>query len=304
MDICKLDSFALPAGESHVTALGNFDGVHIAHTALLEKTVEEARRIGAVPAVFTFSKHSREVLDGGSPMLITAGDEKLELFESVGIKRVFVADFESVRSLSPEAFVREILVKKLGTLCAVCGYNFRFGKDGAGTAEDLFRFMEERAVIIPPVNSGDSPVSSTRIRKAVEAGDMEHAAALLGRPFFICFPVLHGKELGRSIGVPTINQSFPPLHLIPAHGVYACLVRIGGKDYRGVANVGVRPTFEDGGKVNCETHIIGYSGSLYGEHIKVSFYKKLRDEKRFDTIELLCEQIKLDIEAVNNYFGV
>ena len=304
MDICKLDDYTLPVGESHVTALGNFDGVHIAHTALLEKTVEEARKSGATPAVFTFSKHSREVLDGGSPMLITAGDEKLELFENAGIKRVFVADFESVRSLSPENFVRDILIKKLGVLTAVCGYNFRFGAGGAGTADDLHRFMNGRAVVIAPVNSGDSPVSSTRIRKAVEAGDMELAKDLLGRPFFICFPVLHGKELGRSIGVPTINQSSPPLHLVPARGAYAGLVRVGDNDCRAAATAGVRPTVENSGNVNCETHIIGYSGSLYGQNIKVSFYKKLRDEKRFDSVEHLCDQIKLDIEAVNNYFGV
>lgn len=303
MDICNLDGYTLPSGESHIVALGNFDGVHVAHTVLLETAVSKARELGATPAVFTFSRHSRETL-GDSPRLITQGDEKLELFESVGIKRVFVADFESVRSLSPSEFVRDVLVKRLGAVCAVCGFNFHFGKNGAGTADELLSLMDGRAIIIPPVNADDSPVSSTRVREAVERGDMEYAAALLGRPFFISLPVVHGKELGRSIGVPTINQSFPVLHLVPSHGVYACLVRIDGVDYRGVANVGVRPTFEDGGRVNCETHIIGYSGSLYGECVRVSFYKKLRDEKRFDSIELLREQIRLDIEAVNKYFGV
>lgn len=304
MDIRNLDGYALPSGESHVIALGNFDGVHVAHTVLLEKTVAEANSRGAVPAVFTFSKHSRASLEGGSPMLITQGDEKLELFKSVGIQRVFVADFESLRSLSPEEFVRDVLIKRIGATHAVCGFNFRFGKNGAGSAEKLLSLMDGSATVIPPVNADDSPVSSTRIREAVEKGEMEYAASLLGRPFFICFPVVHGKELGRSIGVPTINQCFPPFHLVPSHGVYACLVHIGDKDYRGVANVGVRPTFEDGGKVNCETHIINYSGDLYGEQVKVSFYKKLRDEKRFADADSLREQIRLDIEAVNNYFGV
>lgn len=304
MDICNLDGYALPSGESHVVALGNFDGVHIAHTALLEKAVSEAERLGVTPAVFTFSKHPRESFTSESPRLITAKDEKLELFDKLGIKRVFIADFESIRYLSPEDFVKGVLVEKLGALRAVCGYNFRFGKDGAGSAETLAHLMGARAIVLPEVSADKSPVSSTRIREAVERGDMEGAAALLGRPFFICFPVVHGKELGRSIGVPTINQSFPELHVVPAHGVYACLVRVGDTDYRGVANVGVRPTFEDGGRVNCETHIIGYSGSLYGEYIRVSFYKKLRDEKRFGSAELLREQIRLDIEAVNDYFGV
>ncbi len=304
MDICSLDAYSLPLGESHIVALGNFDGVHVAHTVLLEKTVSQAEKLGATPAVFTFSKHSRESLDGGSPRLITQGDEKLELFESAGIKRVFVADFERVRAMSPSEFVREVLVKRLGAVCAVCGFNFHFGKNGAGTADELLALMDGHAVIIPPVNADNLPVSSTRVREAVERGDMEYAAVLLGRPFFISLPVEHGKELGRLLGVPTINQSFPPLHLVPSHGVYACLVNIDGADYRGVANVGVRPTFDDGGRVNCETHIIGYSGDLYGRCVKVSFYKKLRDEKRFDSAELLREQIRLDTEAVNNYFGV
>lgn len=304
MEICNLDSGLSPSLGRHVVALGNFDGVHIAHTTLLEETVKEAKRRGATPAVFTFSKHSREFLDGGSPMLITVNDEKLELFESFGIERVFLADFESVREYSPEKFVQEILVTKTGADATVCGFNFRFGKGGKGDADDLLRLMNGNAVIIPPITMGDSLVSSTRIREAVENGDVEHASALLGRPFFIYFPVVHGKELGRSIGVPTINQNFPALHLMPARGVYACLVRVGDTDYRGVANVGVRPTVEDGGKVNCETHIIGYSGTLYGERIKVSFYKKIRDEKRFGSVEELKAQISHDIETVNNYFGV
>ena len=303
MDICKLDSYTLPAGERHVTALGNFDGVHIAHSALLTETVKEAERLGATPAVFTFSKHSRELL-GGAPMLITERDEKLELFEKFGIKRVFIADFENVRSLSPEVFVRDILVNSLGSVCAVCGYNFRFGNNGVGNADNLLSLMNGHAIIIPPINSGNIPVSSTRIREVVEAGNVEEATALLGRPFFISAPVIHGKALGRSIGVPTINQSFPPHHLVPARGVYACIVRVGDEDFKGVANVGTRPTVDERGDVNCETHIIGYSGDLYGECVKVSFYKKLRDEKRFDSVELLQEQIKLDIKAVNDYFGV
>ena len=126
---------------------------------------------------------------------------------------------------------------------------------------------------------------------------------MLGRPFFIDFPVIHGKELGRSIGVPTINQDFPEGHVIPAHGVYACKVDIGESSYAGVANVGSHPTVDKCAKVNCETHIIGYTGWLYGEKIKVSFYKKLRDEQKFPTLDELIAQINRDIAETNDYFA-
>ena len=207
------------AREKCALALGNFDGVHIAHTALLEETVRVSRELGCIPAVFTFSRHSRASTEGKSPALITVGDEKLELFESCGIKRVYIADFDALSSYSPKRFVDEVLKNALSCAYAVCGFNFRFGHLGAGTCDDLKRLMDGCVTIIPPVLRKGVPVSSTLVREAVEKGDMELARELLGRPFFIYFPVVHGKEFGRTIDVPTINQNFPPLHLVPAFGV-------------------------------------------------------------------------------------
>lgn len=305
MLICNITSpeFSRESLPPCAVALGNFDGVHTGHAALLKKAVSIALERGITPAVFTFSKHTQTVLAKRDAPSIVTLDEKLSLFRELGIERVYLADFEKVREHTPEKFVKEILKDKLNTRVAVCGYDFKFGCRGSGSPDDLSLLMDGEAVIIPPVIKRGCAVSSTLIRLAVEKGDVEYAAEMLGRPFFIDFPVIHGKELGRSIGVPTINQDFPEGHVIPAHGVYACKVDIGESSYAGVANVGSHPTVDKCAKVNCETHIIGYTGWLYGEKIKVSFYKKLRDEQKFPTLDELIAQINRDIAETNDYFA-
>ncbi len=286
-----------------VIALGNFDGVHVGHTALLSKTVELAKEKGAEPAVFTFAMHPETVLKGRSALTITTLNEKLDLFKELGIKRVYLADFEAVRDYSPARFAEEILKERANALLAVCGYDFKFGSRGSGSPEDLVMLMGGNAVIIPPIMRRGQPVSSTLIRAAVEKGDVEYAYEMLNRPFFIEFPVVHGKQLGRTIGVPTINQNFPDGHVVPKRGVYACKVLTDSGEYPGVANVGIRPTVKDDKGVNCETHIIGFSGWLYEKTIKVSFYKRLRDEIKFESTDKLKEQICKDITNTINYFN-
>ncbi|MBQ7821967.1 MAG: bifunctional riboflavin kinase/FAD synthetase [Clostridia bacterium] len=285
-----------------VVALGNFDGVHTGHTELLKQAVAVAVKRGLMPAVFTFAKHPETVLANRNAPSILTLDDKLEIFKELGIERVYLADFEKIRDYSPDRFVSDILRKTINASVAVCGFDFKFGQYGKGTPEMLTRLMDGEAVVIPPVMKRGQPVSSTLIRLAVESGDTEYAAQMLGRPFYIDFPVIHGKELGRSIGVPTINQNFPAGHVIPAHGVYACTVTIGQKKYAGVANVGSHPTVDTDAQINCETHIVGFTGWLYGQKIKVSFYKKIRDEKKFSSIDELVAQIERDIAQTKEYF--
>ena len=290
-----------------VLALGNFDGVHAGHAELLKKTAEEAKELGAIPAVWTFGVHPLAYLSKDGFRFLTTNEEKNSVFAEKGMSYAVYEDFRRVRDLSPETFVKELLIQKLGCECAVCGFNFSFGKGGLGTPEKLLEIMKsegKRAVIVPPVYRCGRIVSSTAVRFFVEEGLMEEAAELIGRPFSIDFPVVEGKKLGRRIGIPTINQSFPKDHIKPKTGIYAASCEIGGDVFLCVANVGSRPTVNpDENDVNCETHIINYCGWLYGKRIKVSFYKRLRDEKKFDSVEELKKAVELDIENAKRYFN-
>lgn len=285
-------------------ALGSFDGVHLGHAALITRAVRCARERGLRAAVWTF-RESSPTLPGKSGGAITTLSEKLSLIASLGADIALIEDFSRVRDYTPEQFVKGLLVDKAHAEVAVCGFNFRFGRMGLGDCDTLRELMgDEGCIIVPPVYKNGHLVSSTAIRLFIGAGEMENAAEMLGHPFFIDFPVVHGKQLGRTIGIPTINQNFLEGHIIPKSGIYACTVDIGGDIFLGVSNVGVRPTIKnDGHLINCETHIINYSGWLYGKNIKVSFYKRLRDEMRFPDIDSLKEQIKRDICAAKEYFS-
>lgn len=286
-------------------ALGSFDGVHIGHAALISRAVKYAKEHNIHSAVWTFTDDST-VLPGKNGMrAITTLGEKLALVASLGVDFALLEDFSRVRDYSPEKFVRELLIRDCGAVLAVCGFNFRFGKGGLGDCDTLRELMSPcDCIIVPPVYKDGRLVSSSAIRLLIEAGETELAAGFLGRPFFIDFPVVHGKELGRTIGIPTINQNFPAGHIIPKGGIYACTVDIGGDIFLGVSNIGVRPTVEDGlHSINCETHIINYSGWLYGKDIKVSFYKRLRGEIKFSGVSELKAQIERDIKSAETYFS-
>lgn len=283
-------------------ALGGFDGVHKGHAELIRCAVEYARARGIKSAVWTFSD---EILPSKpDAKIITSVRERLLLIRELGVDYAFLADFDAVRDYSPEHFVSRVLIEGCGAVCAVCGFNFRFGSRGAGNAEKLKELMAPReTIIVPAVYEGDIPVSSSAVRALVESGDMEGAAALLSRPFSIERPVVSGKRLGRTIGAPTINQNFERGFVIPAHGVYACLAQVDGVTYTAAANVGTRPSVECGEReVNCETHIIGYDGDLYSKNVRVAFYKRLREETRFSDVDALRAQIARDVNDTKEYF--
>ena len=292
---------SIASTEAAVLALGFFDGVHLGHRRLLEAVVAEAEARSALPAVFTFSDDAGRVKAGAA--CLTDFAERLRLFAEAGIRRVYTAEFREVSGLSPEAFVSDILLRQCGAAHAVCGFNFRFGKGASGDADDLLRLMRERglgASVVSAAYLGGEIISSSAIRRAIEAGDMPRAAAMLGRPFSLTAPVLHGRGFGRTEGVPTVNQSFRENTVLPRQGVYACRARLAdGSTVPAVANVGICPTF--GGSVglgvHCETHLIGYTGDLYGESLTVELLHYLRPEKRFETVEELYGQIASDVET-------
>lgn len=308
MDVYNLHTMQKEEGVSSPLAvvLGNFDGVHAGHADLITRAVTYAKAHGIASAVWTFADGAASLPNKPDARAITTTEEKLALIGSMGVDFAILESFEAVRGYTPERFVNELLIGKCGAAAAVCGFNFRFGAGGIGTGETLAALMAPRpCIIVPPVYVGDMLVSSTAIRACIEAGDMERAAAMLGRPFSLTAPVVHGKELGRTIGIPTINQLFYEGGVIPKNGIYACRVDTPDGSFPGVANVGIRPTIteNDAHGINCETHIIGYSGWLYEEIVRVSFFTRLRDEMKFDGIGALQEQIRRDMDAALAYFS-
>lgn len=282
-------------------ALGSFDGVHLGHAALINRAVENARENHRASAVWTFSDDPSVIPGKYGMKSLTTLDEKLGLIASLGVDYAVLARFEDVRDLSPEEFIG-MLTTGCVAKAVVCGFNYSFGKNGAGKPDRLRESFGENCFVVDPVCVDGEVVSSSAIRGLLEAGDAEGASKLLGHDFFIDFPVVHGKELGRTIGLPTINQNFPDGILIPKEGIYAGRVEIAGQEYVGVSNVGTRPTVDDSGRVNCETHIIGFDGWLYDERVKVGLAKRLRGEIKFPDIESLREQIERDARAAEEYF--
>ena len=286
-------------------ALGNFDGVHIAHMVLIEK-IKEFKNLAS--CVATFTEHTLNILKSDFHVpYITAKDEKIGIFKQENIDYLIFQDFNYIRYLSPEEFIEKILINYLNAHAVVCGFDYRFGRDGTGDAEFLKSRLEQNnieTVIIPPVICEGQAVSSSFVRTLIQIGDMQRAKKFLGRPFSIKFPVIYGKQIGRNIGVPTINQLFPTGHVIPACGIYACTCEVPdsiNKIYKAVTNIGVRPTIKDEDFLNAETHLIDYNGDLYGRNIKVNFHVKFRDEIKFENTEKLQAQIKQDIEFVRGY---
>ncbi len=311
MTIYKLPEMTVTALPDRplAVALGNFDGVHRGHGRLLSTVRKVAAEIdGCVSAVWSFTTLAKDtsVHRDVIPALTTT-EEKLRLVAAAGVEYAILEDFSDMRSLSADEFALSYLKEKLHCAAIVCGFNFRFGRGGIGDAGHLAALLVDHGIavtVVPPVFSGSRIVSSTLIRAAVASGDMEQAAVLLGRPFSICFPVIYGNQLGRTIGLPTINQNFPKGHIIPRHGIYACVCTVGNRRYPSVANVGVRPTVSDSGAVNCETHIIDYDGFLYGKSIRVEFYRRLRDEMKFVSVAELKSAIQADVEHARAYFSV
>lgn len=304
------DAAALaPAANGAVTSVGVFDGVHLGHQAILRENVELAREVGAVPTVVTFAQHPKAVLLGRAPRTLTTIEHRLALFARAGIRRAVVMTFdEELRNTTPDDFSKRILEDGLGTRAFVLGFDSKFGKDRAGGPESL-RARGHRVEIAEKVLVGQRAVSSTAIREAIELGDLDGAARMLGRPLTIYGEVVHGQALGRRLGFPTANLDL--FHeLEPPPGVYACRAHIvppptadGAPDPRertgshpAVANIGHRPTVvENAAKTVVEVHLLDFEGDLYGQRMELEFVQRVRGEQRFDGLDALTEAITRDV---------
>lgn len=281
--------------------LGNFDGVHRGHRALIEelKRQNAARKSPLPLGALLFETPPSVLLGHPIPQLNTL-EEKLTLLFEAGLDFAILLDFAAVRDMSPDDFVQSVLIDACHCRLAVCGFNYTYGARGAGNAARLaatFGAQKDRHLsVIAAVSENGQTVSSSTIRAMLESRRPEEATRLLGRPFFITGIVEEGKHLGRTMGYPTANIRFPKGGLVPAHGVYVSSILIGDRTYRGISNVGCRPTFDDGQEVNCETFIFGYDGSLYGKELRISLLRFLREERKFSSVQELEQQIAHDIE--------
>ena len=276
-----------------VIALGLFDGMHLAHRELILKAKEEARARSLSLTVFTFSSDGD--IKSEKKKIYSDGD-KLEILRELGVDRAVLCDFPSVKELSPEDFVNNVLINSFGLEYAVFGFNFRFGKGASGDSERLLALLHEKglgALMMPEMKYGDLSLSSTVIREMLERGDVEEAALALGAPYFLKGITEHGRGVGRGLGIPTVNTSIPKSRLTLGRGVYLTETEINGKDYPALTNVGTCPTFDER-PIHAETYILGFKGDLYGKELKIKFLSKIRDEKQFKNEKDLVLQINID----------
>ncbi|HAF00226.1 MAG TPA: bifunctional riboflavin kinase/FAD synthetase [Methylophilaceae bacterium] len=288
---------------SRALAIGNFDGLHLGHQALLSKLVDVATQKGLRPAVMTFEPHPREFfMPGNAPARLSSMREKLEYFEDAGVQDVFVIRFDQAFSaITAQDFMQTILRKSLHASTILVGGDFCFGAKRQGTVKS---FIEAGFDLIdfPPVIIEHERISSTLVRNALAAGALEKACELLGRPYSISGKVVHGAKRGRQLGYPTANVHMR--HERPAlTGVYAVKLSVGKLDcMNAVANLGVRPTIAGVPKLMLEVHVFDFNGNLYDKHVHVEFFHKVRDEMKFDSLDALKAQIAQDVEVAKEYF--
>lgn len=284
-----------------IIALGNFDGFHLGHQAVAKEAIDWARAEGRPAIIATFDPHPVQLFQPDTaPFRLTTLEQRQELYLAAGATAMLVFHFDrELANTSAQDFVKELLGKRLGVAGVVTGEDFTFGKGRAGNRALLETLGSEigiRARAVPPVLDGGEPVSSSRVRAALRAGDPEEAARLLTRPFAIRGVVEHGDKRGRTIGYPTANVNVEE-YLRPKYGVYAVTGRVlaTGEQLKGAANIGIRPQFEPP-KELLEPYFFDFSGDLYGQEIEVGFHHFLREEEAFDTLDALVAQIERDCD--------
>ena len=301
------NGFNPPISKNCGVGLGNFDGLHRGHMALINTLLNDCRIHDLYSVVYTFKKHPEHILRKKlfTPLIMTM-EHKAKCLDRIGVDALYFQEFdEEFSHMSAEDFIKEILVKKFNIKLAVVGFDFRFGYMCKGDSELLRRMGKIygfRVIVIPPVKVGDEVVSSTLIRQYIVKGRMEKAFNLLGRNFSVPGKVITGRKIGRTIGFPTANLIPEKYLVMPAIGVYITRTLYQEQWYNSVTNVGTSPTLKGDRGVTLETHMMGFEGELYGKDIEVFFIKKIRNEERFESREGLINQIKIDIEEANKYF--
>ncbi len=290
-------------GAKLAAALGFFDGVHMGHAALLHRAVEAAGKLSLVPAVITLDRYPAAALGGGAAPLINSAEDRERLIKLIGgIDRVITLRFDRELRQTPWEDYAAALIERFGCGALVCGYDHRFGAGGEGTAERLREFAAARGVeciVVPRVDAPDGrAVRSTAIRELIMQGDMRGAGALLGHPHLIGGTVVHGRQLGHTLGIPTANLTLGADVVRPAFGVYAARMTVRGRTFDGVTNIGVKPTVAGAGEpeLTVETHLLDFEGDIYGESAELWLFERLRPEQKFAGLEELSRQMHTDAE--------
>jgi riboflavin kinase/FMN adenylyltransferase len=290
-------------------ALGFFDGVHPGHQAVIDKAVQEAKRLEAIPCVVTFKDHPRSLTVGKAPPLITLIEDRLALFSKQGIKTALVLSFsEEICRLAPEEYVKDVLVDCMGAKSLSVGYNHRFGRNREGSPELLKELGKTYGFSVHVANEvfvDGVEVSSSLIREALSNGAVELAHKYLSRHYAVTGIVIKGDGRGNKLGFATANLNIKEEQLLPQTGVYAGRARLAnGNTLNAVINLGFRPTFGTDNALCMEVHILDFKQDIYGEKLTVEFWHKLRNEQKFDGIESLKKQINLDCESARSYFAL
>ena len=290
--------------EDTVISLGKFDGIHRGHELLMERLAEKKRE-GLKAAIFTFDIPPRRNVQHVEAKVLTTNDEKMHIFEEMGIDYLIECPFtEEVMHMEPEDFIR-MLVERLHVKCIVAGEDFRFGHNRRGDYRMLQEYAGKlgyEALILKKMKEDARDISSTFVREEIAAGNIEKANHLLGYRYFVKGMVKHGNQIGRTIGIPTINLIPPEEKLLPPFGVYVSEVVIGEERYQGVTNVGCKPTIEGNNPVGVETYLLDFHENVYDRIVTVDFISKIRAEHKFENIEALKEQMENDIAYTEAYF--
>jgi riboflavin kinase/FMN adenylyltransferase len=292
-----------PSGS--VVTMGNFDGIHLGHQALLRHAVDDAKRRGVPSVVLTFEPHPLKLLaPERAPRLLLAPQDKLELLEQFGVHVVIAQRFDrDFANRSAEDFVTRCIVGRLKTRKMWVGRDLRFGREREGTVEDLARWGAAfgfEVGIIDPILLDGVRISSSQIRRFIEEGRVHEAKPLLGRYHFVTGQVVGGRKRGRALGFPTANIC-SRTEAIPLDGIYATIIEVRTKPWRSVTSIGVNPTFADGAR-SMETFVLDFDSDLYGEKVKLSFIKRIREERKFPSANALIEQMKDDVSTARAIF--
>lgn len=289
--------------DSVVLTFGTFDGIHLGHQAVIKKVVSKAEEMGLFSVILSFYPHPLYYISPKDcPPVLTSKKKKLELLESMGVDIIILVRLKDyISQMSPEKFVKEILIEKLLAKYVIVGYDCTFGKDRAGNAKSLKKLSKMYGLpveVVPPEKYENIIISSTVIRETIAAGNLKLAKQFLGRRYSISGEVIKGSGVGRKIGYPTANID-PGEQLLPPNGVYAVKVQVGKELFDGVLSVGIRPTFE-GKQLQVEVYLFGFEGNIYGHHLEVYLIQKLRDEIRFANHSKLISQIQQDVKQAKH----
>lgn len=284
-------------------ALGNFDGVHNGHVSLIKSMIKDSKELGLKSSILLFGNHTKSIIIGETPNLLTNNFQREKIIGELGVDILYKMDFNlHLRGLTPEDFIKDILIDQLNVKAVTVGYDYRFGYKAQGNTKDLQELGYKygfKVTILDPVTVDDEVVSSTKIRNYIEMGNIKKANNMLGRIYTLSGKVIPGKNLGHKLGFPTANIELYDKLLVPKSGVYSTRTSVMGKTYLSVTSIGMNPTFSEK-KLKIESHIIDFHRDIYGEEIGIEIIDYIREEKRFNSLHDLKAQIKIDVNRVKS----